>query len=74
MEPSIAYFAKKYGTKELQEETQLIVEDTNNRQSSVKLNLSEWQKARKKYQAAKTDGSKGRMTGWINPAEYTQNK
>ena len=73
-EPSIAYFAAQFGTKELQEEAQMLVEDSNHRQSSVRLKLSEWQKARKKYQAASIEKSKGRMTGWINPAEYTQNQ
>jgi len=68
------YFANTYGTRELQEEAQMIVEDRNNRQSGVKLKLNEWQKARRKYQAATTDKSKGRMTLWINPAEYAQHE
>jgi hypothetical protein len=67
-QPSAAYFAKKYGTKELQEEVPLIMNEIHNQPSNLNLTLNEWQKARKEYHRAKADKTKGRINGWINPA------
>lgn len=68
-EPSISYFARKYGTQVLQEEAKLIADTMHHLPSGVKIHLEEWQHARKNYHAAKrTDHSAGRMSGWINPA------
>jgi len=66
-EPSIGYFAKKYGTRGLQEEVVRMTEDGVKPQASLELAISEWKKARKNFRAADTDQSKGRMKGWINP-------
>ena len=69
-EPSVAYFAMNYGSKELQEEARMIAADVNIPQSGLKLQLKEWHKARKKCLEAKMKPSRDRLTGWINPVEY----
>lgn len=69
-EPSIAYFAGKYGSKALQEEAHLMVEQMYAHQSGMNLRVGAWQEARKKYLASKSDQGTGRISSWINPVEY----
>jgi hypothetical protein len=66
-EPSIAYFVKRYGTRELQEEVVRMTKEGIKPQPRFDLAFGEWKKARKNLRAADTDQIRGRTTGWINP-------
>jgi hypothetical protein len=67
-EPSIAYFVKRFGTRELQKEALKMTEGDLKSRESPGITFSQWQQARKKYLAMEAPPSQGQVTAWINPA------
>lgn len=67
-EPSIAYFARRYGTQELQEEARRMTEGSVKPQAGPGITFSQWQKARKQYLAMHAQQVQGQTNTWINPA------
>jgi len=67
-EPSIAYFARRYGTQELQEEARRMTEGGVKPQAGPGITFSQWQKARTQYLAMHAQQVQGQTNTWINPA------
>jgi hypothetical protein len=67
-EPTIAFFARNYGSETLQEEAQALAGQGQPAPSAgLNISIKGWQQARNAFLSAKSDSSSERLSGWINP-------